>query len=424
MRRVSMSVPTRVAIVGLVLASLMPGAGASPVMPPPELWVMDPDGTSQERLTDLDWSGEPRWAPDSTRLVVSTVNGLRVVDAHTGEMTDITSGRDPDWAPTDETIVFSEPASTENTYDEQIYLVQADGSERRLLVDTDSLDTHPSWSPDGEEIAFVSGPGSGSPGRLHVVGRDGEGLRAIGSAAALYVRPAWSPDGLRLAFATFDYRLRLIDADGGNEHEVPGFENSSSPTWCPDGTLYFSGWPTHQSPPGIYRYSPEGLSQFVIAGGDPDCGPDGQLAYSYRGDIHRLDPGELGTPNLTNSEERSESAPAWSPDGEKIAYANQLDIPDPIVVERSVTLRLRGHLVASGRLTSAEESCVTLLKLQRLGDDGWQTLEKFTPEQDGRYRIAVRDRAGFYRVRAPRRYTIWGTWECSAAESSIARHRH
>jgi Tol biopolymer transport system component len=67
-----MSVPTRVAIVGLVLASLMPGAGASPVMPPPELWVMDPDGTSQERLTDLDWSREPRWASDSTRLVVST----------------------------------------------------------------------------------------------------------------------------------------------------------------------------------------------------------------------------------------------------------------------------------------------------------------------------------------------------------------
>lgn len=412
----------------LILGSLaMPWASASPPPPSPEFWVMSSDGTDQRLMADssdgfYSYGPDSSWSPESSRIAIS---GLSIIDVGTGGLTDLGSGRDPAWSPVGDQIVFSDPITAEGSYDERLYVIDADGSDRRLLVDTTELASNAAWSPDGTKIAFVSGPGSGEEGQVFVVNSDGTGIRQLTTAGSLYVPPEWSPDGDRLVFGTFDYVLHLVNVDGTDEHSL-GAVDSGQPTWCPDGTLYFAGRPTADAELGIYAMTGQDAFEFVVDGYDPDCSPEGRLAFSSRkGDIHVIDPGEAGTPNLTTSDGRLDSYADWSPDGTKIAFTSTENFPEPVPVNRGLTLSLRKHLVASGRLTLESSSdCVTRVKLQRLTGGGWKTVKRASPPYDEVFRVRVPDRAGFYRAVAPRRVSVFGDWECLRAVSGITRHRH
>lgn len=418
-------------IAPLLLISLLltaPPVAASPIPPESELWVMDADGTGQRMVFDLGYtSSEPAsWSPDSSRLVVS---GLSVIDVNTGEARSITSGRRPDWSPTGNDIVFSDTVSNPSSYDEKLYLINSDGSDRRLLVDTPGLDSNPVWSPDGTQVAFISGAGSGQGGRVSVVNADGTGLRQVSSANALYTPPAWSPDGTEIAFQTFNYVLHIVGTDGSNERAVSADDYSHSPTWCPDGTLYFAAQPEPESGVGVYALNEDGTRSFVTRGIPSDCAPSGHLTFVRDRDVHIIDPDAAGTPNLTNSENRSDVYPSWSPGGEMIAFISTPDLPDPIVVERNIRLSLRKHLFATGRVVAESQSCVAPMtgigvKIQKLSESGWRTLKKVRPDSEGRFRVDLKDRRGFYRAVAPHTYSEFGEAECLRAVSNLERHRH
>jgi WD40-like Beta Propeller Repeat len=69
--------------------------------------------------------------------------------------------------------------------------MDADGGGRRPLArDAD----RPSWSPDGDRVAFFRGD------TAYVIGSDGHGERRLGQAGAL----TWSPDGAYVALSRDD----------------------------------------------------------------------------------------------------------------------------------------------------------------------------------------------------------------------------
>ncbi len=410
----------------LALLTGVPWAGASPIPPRPELWVMDADGTGQRPLSGQEdhfgYGDGFSWSPDSTRLVV---DGLAIFDVASGARTELGggNGRYPDWSPVSDEIVFSQVTSTETSYDEELYVIGSDGSGLRLLVDTPEFDGPSSWSPDGTKVAFISGGRDGERGQVYVVNADGTGLRQLSTVGALYVAPEWSPDGRELVFETFEYKLYQVDADGTDERPVVPY-GSRYATWCPDGTLYFVG--DVPAEPGPFIQSRRGDQVAIVTRGySPDCGPFGKLAFSRADDIHVLQPGEAGTPNLTDSEDRSDTSSAWSPDGTKIAFSSTPHLPPPTRVEPSLTLSLRKHLTVRGRLIVPDEGfCLSKVRVQKLRQDGWTTVEKISPDRDGGLGARIPDRAGFYRLVAPHRYTVHGTHECLRAVSNIDRHRH
>lgn len=94
--------------------------------------------------------------------------------------------------------------------------------------------------------------------------------------------------------------------------------------------------------------------------------------------------------------------------------------------DRAITLNLRGHLVARGRIISDFTECQSdrIVRVQRRRPDaGWKNVGSGTTNDNGGFRIEVRDRVGIYRAVVPDEI-FGGTDVCLAATSNRDRHVH
>jgi endonuclease YncB( thermonuclease family) len=123
-----------------------------------------------------------------------------------------TEDRSPAWSPDGHRIAFSSLRDG----DEEIYVMNADGSGQTRLTDNADFDGFPAWSPDGTRIAFTSNRDS-FWGEIYVMNADGSRQTNLTNAPASDGDPAWSPDGKRIAFASDrngDTDIYVMNADG------------------------------------------------------------------------------------------------------------------------------------------------------------------------------------------------------------------
>lgn len=117
---------------------------------------------------------------------------------------------------------------------------------KRLDLAVDAV-TGPTWSPDNTQIAF-SGTRGGITD-LYVVDADGKNLRMLTNDLYGDLQPNWSPDGKRIVFATdrgpqtdFEklqiakWQIAIIDVDTKNIQVLPNQAGLNlNPMWAPDG---------------------------------------------------------------------------------------------------------------------------------------------------------------------------------------------
>ena len=89
---------------------------------------------------------------------------------------------------------------------------------------------HPSWSPEGADIAFTSTRDGNS--EVYVMNADGSAPINLTKHPESDFFPTWSPDGKKLAFVSErdgNREIYVMNADGSNQTRLT--ENDSSDEW-------------------------------------------------------------------------------------------------------------------------------------------------------------------------------------------------
>lgn len=188
----------------------------------------------------------------------------------------------PGWSPDGSQLVFSRQPAGATQGD--LWIMNADGSGRRLLSESPANEGIGRWSPDGQRIAFRSDR-SGNPD-IWVINADGTGIRQLTTDPAVEDGPTWSPDGTRIAFQSNRGGIDgiwVINADGTNERRLSGASESAfQPTWSPDGTRFVFGSRRDGPAFSIYEMQADGTLPRRILLAPPSLtlaqySPDGSL---------------------------------------------------------------------------------------------------------------------------------------------------
>ncbi len=219
---------------------------------PAALYLMRTGQRAPEKLASGpgNW---PAWAPDGRRIVFQSRRSgnldLFVLDlAGGGEPRQLTSDPEPDylaeWSPDGTAIVFTswrkEAGETERA--PHLYLMKPDGSEqRRLPIASLKTSAGASWSPDSRRLVFsrqVDGKGA----ELFIVDRDGRNEQRLTQDSAQDIHsgsPSFSPDGQWIAFyadaGKGSAQLQLIRPDGTERRTLRAEGKNWYPRWSSDG---------------------------------------------------------------------------------------------------------------------------------------------------------------------------------------------
>lgn len=150
---------------------------------------------------------------------------------------------EPAWSPDGQQIAFVTDRDDEQAL--QIYVMNADGTDQRPLMPFHpSHNWSPSWSPDGTQLLFQTNRTEDANFEIYVVNIDGTGLRNLTRNPANDSRPDWSPDGKQVVFISDRTGVKTIfvmNTDGSAPHPLIGNQGECDfPRWSPNGkTILF-----------------------------------------------------------------------------------------------------------------------------------------------------------------------------------------
>lgn len=267
------------------VASLQPGArGYTPITNtrPNELYVdVSPNGK---------WVAFTRSSKDGSDIYKAPIGGGKVVRLTSDGVDDEL----PIWSPDSRRIAFVRYAGGE---DGEIFVMDADGSDRRRITDNDTGDADPRWSPDGTQLVYNGGDVDEGAQDVFVVTLANLQRRNLTPDPGINDTFAeWSPDGNTVVYSSFredQWDLYKVPVDGGDAVRLTDdLADDYAAEWSPDGSMLL-------------------FVRGRLEGNDP---PD---------EVHVMNADGTGDRSISPARLQAFS-PDWSPDGRKIVFVGQV----------------------------------------------------------------------------------------------------
>lgn len=181
----------------------------------------------------------PRWSPDGKWVLYSMASGgrtdiYRISSAGGGTPQRLTNGPGINiggsYSPDGSQIVFE----SDRSGSQQVYVMNADGSNQRRISFFGGRSATPEWSPRGDQIAFTHIAGNL---RIAVMSPSGSGMRYLTNSWQDEA-PTWSPNGRIVQFFRTEKNSGItsiwqVDLTGRNERKLPTPVGASDPAWGP-----------------------------------------------------------------------------------------------------------------------------------------------------------------------------------------------
>ena len=226
-----------------------------------EIYVMNSDGANPINLTQSPERGDgvSAWSPDGKQIVFHSKGNIWMMDADGGNSRNVTNHDagdwHPDWSPDGRQIAFTSDRNSDWEFDiwggnSEIYVMTPDGVNLVNLTKHPAKDDSPDWSPDGNQIAFISNREGNR--EVYVMNADGTNPINLTNHPAVDGHPDWSPDGRRIAFSSNrdgdwekqpndNWEVFVMNADGTNPINLTNHPKwDSGPAWEPAPALSVS----------------------------------------------------------------------------------------------------------------------------------------------------------------------------------------
>jgi Tol biopolymer transport system component len=282
-----------------------------------ELYVMNPDGSGKRRLARSPLAGNdglfravPAWSPAGRKIVFAIqVRGSAGLCHRVGACND------------------------------EIFVINADGSGLRRLTRNAVPDGHPAWSPDGRKIAFL-GWRDGTGADVFVMNADGSDQRNLTRKPGNEFVPAWSPDGRAIVFtavppgqplwvggsrsASGPHRdVYVMNADGSDQRNLTHTREAGEygAAWAPDGrTIAFAAYDGRSNQ--IFVINADGSGKRALTHKITETfmswSPDGRKIAFFDAGISVVNADGSGLRRLARNV--AFHGPSWSPDGRKLTF--------------------------------------------------------------------------------------------------------
>ena len=239
-----------------------------------------------------------------------------------------------------------------------IYVVYPDSGEISAFQRGPDSQVGPTWSPDGQRIAFVFVAGGSGDRDVKVAPLDDSGgaipvPAGVSGQGSNEGAPLWDPEGVRLAYvsdADGTTDIYVADVDGEIATRITSSDDGELlGDWSPDGQWLVFSRRGDDDKQGLWLRNPAGVNLLQLTDGadsDPVWSSDGDAIAFVRDDfgnrdIYVIEPedgedwrGDVVERRWINSAEEDHS-PAWAPDGDTLAFVTTRDGNAEIYVAHS-----------------------------------------------------------------------------------------